>query len=108
MNVGDVDGDGVADLVLVSTNYYVLTDGAGATRTTGTRIFLNDGTGAFGPSPLAFWPDSTTPNGLGIYWTGRESFLGDLDGDGDLDSLITSSYRYSVSGGWYTMLLEQR
>jgi hypothetical protein len=108
VSIGDVDGDGFTDLVLVTTGAYVLTDGTGATRTTGTRIFLNDGTGAFHLAPLSMWPDTTASNSQGIYWTGSESFLGDLDGDGDLDFVVTNSYSYAVSGGWYTMLVGQR
>ncbi len=108
VNVGDVNGDGAADIVLVTANAYVLTDGSGATRTTGMRVFLNDGTGSFALAPLSSIADTADANALGIYWTGRASFLGDLDGDGDSDFVVTNSYSYGVYGGWYTMLLEQK
>jgi hypothetical protein len=107
VSIGDVDGDGARDLVLVTQVAYEITDGVN-TRTTGTRIFLNDGSGGFSLAPVDLFPDTTVPNGLGIFWTGGESFLGDLDGDSDLDVMMTTSYNYYAPGGWYTMVLEQK
>ncbi len=66
-DVGDVDGDG--DLDVVVANEY---------NGTGTRIWLNDGSGVF----------TNSGQQLDTTFRGRRSELGDVDGDGDLDIFV--------------------
>jgi hypothetical protein len=105
--IGDVDGDGANDIVLVTPYSYYVSDGYSSV-VTGTRFFLNDGSASFSLAPMSFWSDMSEAAGQGIRWTGRTAFLGDLDGDTDLDVLTAHSYNYYVYGAWYSMLLEQK
>jgi hypothetical protein len=69
--IGDLDGDGDLDILDVSN--YVL-----------AHIQLNDGAGGF-TFTNAFMMQAS-------YYQAREVILGDVDGDGDLDALVTGPY----------------
>jgi hypothetical protein len=90
--LGDLDGDGLADLVLTSTYYYYrsLSWYIGYSYWyvygqpySSTRALKGDGQGGFVPIPNAL-PDPSLRKGLDL-WQGDDIALGDLDGDGDLD-----------------------
>ncbi len=71
--LGDLDGDGDLDALIVSANIYY---------TAPETIWLNDGTGNFGDAPHdTFSTDETYSKGA----------LGDVDGDGDLDAVIANA-----------------
>jgi hypothetical protein len=79
MAVGDIDGDGDLDAVL--GNAGVFTNGVFTPRP--SRVYLNDGTGAFSEAASPPTPLNSTTRGVA---------LGDLDGDGDLDLVLGNSY----------------
>ena len=64
ITLGDIDGDGDADVLVANTN-------------TGQDIWINDGVGGF----------TATSFGGGV---SRDVELGDLDGDGDLDVVVAN------------------
>ena len=64
ITLGDIDGDGDADVLVANTN-------------TGQDIWINDGAGGF----------TATSFGAGV---SRDVELGDLDGDGDLDVVVAN------------------
>jgi hypothetical protein len=67
--LGDLDGDGDLDAVVANDHYQAET------------VWINDGSGAFSPHPTtpAFGAEDSTAVALG-----------DLDGDGDLDAVVTN------------------
>lgn len=69
VSIGDVDGNGTADLVLAKGRHWPLTN----------LILRNDGKGHFTTAPLAEAPDRT-----------YSAALADLDGDGDLDLAVSN------------------
>jgi hypothetical protein len=69
VSIGDVDGNGTADLVLAKGRHWPLTN----------LILRNDGKGHFTTAPLAEAPDRT-----------YSAALADLDGDGDLDLVVSN------------------
>lgn len=71
----DIDRDGWPDLLLASDS-------------SRSRLFWNDGDGTF--------TDGTVAAGVGTDKNGMGSALGDYDGDGDLDWLVTSIYDHVV------------
>ena len=69
-SIGDVNGDGILDIVLAKGRHWPLKD----------IILLGDGKGHFTPGPVL-------PNEADRSYTGA---LADLDGDGDLDIVISN------------------
>lgn len=67
---GDLDGDGHIDIIFSGDN-------------TSHRILLNDGSGSFRDAPQEMLPELDKPGG-------REIALGDINGDGFLDILVSS------------------
>jgi hypothetical protein len=124
--LGDLDGDGDLDLALASADRVAYGVVVGTTYSGGihylietyaytasTRVLLNDGTGSFTPKAAALPALSYAPGGGGYGpqllegFDGEALSLGDLDGDGDADLVLTASYPRSVyryySGGGYAI-----
>lgn len=74
---GDVDGDGDLDVIIA---------GRGNTGAGVTELYINDGNGNFTPSTSAF---------TGAYNSALD--FGDVDGDGDLDVLVSGILNLSSS-----------
>ena len=69
VNVGDLNGDGLLDIVLGKGRHWPLYN----------RVLLNDGKGGFTASNLGTAPDRT-----------YSAALADIDGDGDLDIVVSN------------------
>ncbi len=74
LDLGDVDGDGDLDLMVIGG--------------TATKVYVNNGTGTFTPSGISL---------LGV--TESDAKFGDADADGDLDIFVTG-----LSGSAYTSI----
>jgi hypothetical protein len=92
----DIDGDGDQDLVYTGTNFYL---GFGVVSE--TKIFKNDGTGAF--THYTVVTGTLLTSGLQGVHSGSVNF-GDVDADGDQD-LLLSGYT-NQSGNDTTILYE--
>jgi len=74
----DVDGDGDSDVLITGLNSSLFDV---------TKLYINDGTGTF-----------TEKTGMPFEWVQRGSIaFNDVDGDGDLDVLITGETSYGAS-----------
>ena len=80
--VGDVDGDGGPDAAF----------GNAINET--SSLWANDGTGNFSRTPLG---GACTSSTLEFCINTTDAALADVDGDGDLDLLITNEYNYDFS-----------
>lgn len=69
VSIGDVDGNGTPDVVLAKGRHWPLTN----------RVLRNDGQGHLTPEDLSDTPDRT-----------YSAALADLDGDGDLDIVVSN------------------
>lgn len=79
--IADLDGDGDPDLVFVDGDRWA--DGpADSPSGRGIAVYLNDGRG--------FFSQPVSPTGLEEPFQGMGIAVGDVDGDGDLDLLVTS------------------
>lgn len=80
--LADITGDGTLDLVAAGYGDGVAAGSPGAPYATGTRVFLNDGTGTFLAST------STLPRPPGADWGSTSIRVADFDNDGLRDILI--------------------
>ncbi|MCK6479239.1 MAG: VCBS repeat-containing protein [Planctomycetaceae bacterium] len=112
--VGDLDGDGRNDIVLVSDRRFTLTHtrpGVPVTEyRTGTRIFLNRGDGRFDDATRSNLPVvDIAPVLSDDFFAASRVALGDVDGDGDLDMILSTATGVHVKAGRpYTRVLKNR
>ena len=85
--LGDVDGDGDLDLVLANGSL----DDKSAAHPRQTRLYLNNGKGVFTDVTLSNMPVDADFS--------QAVFLGDLDGDGDLDIVLGNGHPWLRAKG---------
>lgn len=95
---GDLDNDGDADALLVAHGF---ADGPGGIPQGAIRRYDNNGAGTFS---LTAWPGHFAPDAGGAHPT--YGALGDLDEDGFLDALYTSSDNISHPAGAFAALAQ--
>lgn len=114
IGVGDLNGDGRPDIVLVSDRRFTLTHTRPGTPVTeyrpGTRIFVNQGGGRFNDATRSNMPTvDVAPVASPDFYAASRVALGDLDGDGDLDMVLSSPTGAYIAGGRpYTRILLNR
>lgn len=88
--VGDLNGDGVPDLLLVRLGGPKLGYG-------GVQAFINDGRGHFRQQTAQLLPDEVVPGGAGTPFEAGVAAIGDLDGDG-IPELVLGGYGDKQAG----------
>jgi enediyne biosynthesis protein E4 len=78
----DYDNDGDQDLLLINSNRWDWTPGAGTSSPATMALYENDGTGRF--------TDVTAGSGLDVSWYGMGVAVGDYDNDSRIDVFITA------------------
>ncbi len=112
--VGDIDGDDAPDIVLVSDRRFELTHSRPGGPVTeyrpGTRIFLNRGLGRFDDATRSNMPTvDVAPLAAPDFFAATRVALGDVDGDGAMDMILSSSTGVHIAGGRpYTRVLINR
>jgi len=82
LRVADLDGDGFPDFIAVPAG--------GANPATPAFIYLNDGTGHFSPAQISITSGTQTSTSTALPNVAN-ALIGDLDGDGRLDVMVTGS-----------------
>jgi hypothetical protein len=96
-NLGDLDGDGVCDLIVGSPG----ADTAGIDAGAAWIVFLNrDGTYKSQVRITEGWGGFTDDLGSGDHFGRDVGFLGDVDGDGIGDAVVGSSFADGTGTGW--------
>ncbi len=95
--LGDLDGDGDPDLVVATP--YPAYDSSTYSLLPGSRILLNDGSGAFADETADRQASFTYPGDAG---QASALAVGDLDGDGAAEVVLSASYPFQGPGYVFT------